>query len=77
MTNFTTYLHESMSRGEEDIIELITYLYKSKHTMESLNDKYSYDTKSMVKNINRMVDEIEKLYKDQFPDRNLKNKLFF
>lgn len=77
MVGFTTYLYESMNRGEDDIVELLTYLYKSKQTMEALNSKYDYNTKYMVKNINRLVDEIEKLYKDQFPDKNLNKKLFF
>lgn len=75
MTNFSTYLQESLDKGENEIVELISTLYKSKLTLEWLNYKYNYEVKSKITNVNRMINEVEKLYNSQFPDKNLNKKL--
>jgi hypothetical protein len=55
------------------LIELLSNLYRVNNSIQQLN-KF-FEMKDVMKKINTSINEVEKIYKQTFPDRNLKKKL--
>lgn len=71
--DFKTYIQESVENKEDDLIELLVNLHRVNNSIKQL-DKF-FDMKGMMKTNKMVIAELEKIYKQTFPDRNLKNKL--